>query len=632
MVEKVTLEPEIIQIFECIDQGKNFLLSGGAGSGKTYSLVQVIREAINRNPTARVACMTYTNAAVKEIEDRVNHENLTVSTIHDFLWDQIKSFQKEIKAALVYLINDSSVTAIFSDEAPVSPNYFDKNEKGIQYKEWLSLKDGLISHDELIIVAGYMFSKYSKLSDILKDTFKFVFVDEYQDTHKIVVDIFLLHLKKSGRKNIIGFFGDSMQAIYEDGIGDLNDYRLGAEELVTEVKKEQNRRNPSLVIELANRLRTDGLIQEPSMDPKAPNMVDGCVKRGTIKFLYSYSKDLTFVKTTNHFLTWDFKNPKTTKELNLTHNLIAPEVGFKDLIEIYDKDPILKFCGELKQTIKDKGLLIDDSMTFHEVALHVDLRNRQKESKLDLLLDDPIKKELYNKLKDLPFVIVRKMYQSKDALIDDKKQDELDENKKGSKRDALIKHLFKIQFLIHLYLKKEYNEFIRRTEVKVTSIQDKIDIRNMILELNSMSDYTIDEVIKFADEKGICRMDDRLRKFIDDKTYLYDRVKEIPFSQFQKLFYYLEGHTPYSTQHKIKGAEFNNVLVNLDNGKWNEYNFKSLFIGGGSERVLAQTQKIFYVCCTRAKENLIVYFNSPEPGVVAKAKAWFGEEHVFEIV
>ena len=632
MVEEITLEPEVVQIFECIDQGKNFLLSGGAGSGKTYSLVQVIREVINRNSAAHVACMTYTNAAVREIEDRVNHQNLTVSTIHDFLWDQIKSFQKELKAAMVALINDPAVEAIASTEAPVPADYFDQHEKGIQYKEWVSLKDGFISHDELIILAGYMFARYVKLSDILKDKFKFVFIDEYQDTHKIVVDIFLLHLRQSGRKNIIGFFGDAMQAIYEDGIGDLDAYRTGSEELVAEVKKEQNRRNPSLVIELANRLRTDGLRQEPSTDPKAPNMIDGRVKAGTIEFLYSYSRDLAFTKTTRFFAGWDFEDAKRTKELNLTHNLIAPKAGFKDLIEIYDKDPILGLCGDLKEKIKDKSLVIGEEMTFHEVAIFIDLRNRKKESKLALLLADPVKKELYDQLKDLPFSVVRRMYQSKEALIDDKKQDEDDENKKGSKRDALVRHLFKIQFLIHLYLNKDYNEFIRRTEIRVTSIQDKIDIRTVILELDGMSTRSIDEVIKFADEKGICRIDDRLTRFIEEKQYLYNRVNQVAFSQFQKLFYYLEGYTPYSTQHKIKGAEFDNVLVNLDNGKWNEYNFRSLFIGGGSERVLAQTQKIFYVCCTRAKESLIVYFDSPEPGVVAKAKAWFGEEHVHEIV
>ena len=77
MVEsRLNLEPEVQQIFQLIDQGRNFLLSGGAGSGKTYSLVSVINQVITENPTDKIACMTYTNAAVKEIEERVNHKNL----------------------------------------------------------------------------------------------------------------------------------------------------------------------------------------------------------------------------------------------------------------------------------------------------------------------------------------------------------------------------------------------------------------------------------------------------------------------------------------------------------------------------------------------------------------------------
>lgn len=106
-VEQV--KDEFQQIMEHIANGDNFLLSGGAGSGKTYSLVQVIKKIIEDNPTSKIACMTYTNAAVKEIEERVNHKNLNVSTIHDFLWDNIKHFQKELKTAIITLSNDENV-------------------------------------------------------------------------------------------------------------------------------------------------------------------------------------------------------------------------------------------------------------------------------------------------------------------------------------------------------------------------------------------------------------------------------------------------------------------------------------------------------------------------------------------
>jgi Flp pilus assembly CpaF family ATPase len=38
--KRLMLEPEVQQIFTAIDARENFLLSGGAGSGKTYSLDQ----------------------------------------------------------------------------------------------------------------------------------------------------------------------------------------------------------------------------------------------------------------------------------------------------------------------------------------------------------------------------------------------------------------------------------------------------------------------------------------------------------------------------------------------------------------------------------------------------------------
>ena len=138
------VKDEFQQIMEHIANGDNFLLSGGAGSGKTYSLVQVIKQVIEDNPTSKIACMTYTNAAVKEIEERVNHKNLNVSTIHDFLWDNIKHFQKELKIAIITLSNDENVNKIKIDGLnKMSDDYFDNKEEPveIQYKEYLKLKD-----------------------------------------------------------------------------------------------------------------------------------------------------------------------------------------------------------------------------------------------------------------------------------------------------------------------------------------------------------------------------------------------------------------------------------------------------------------------------------------------------------
>ena len=50
------MDKEVEKIIEHIENGENFLLSGGAGSGKTYSLVQVIREVITRHPSSKIWC------------------------------------------------------------------------------------------------------------------------------------------------------------------------------------------------------------------------------------------------------------------------------------------------------------------------------------------------------------------------------------------------------------------------------------------------------------------------------------------------------------------------------------------------------------------------------------------------
>jgi DNA helicase-2/ATP-dependent DNA helicase PcrA len=634
----LSLEPEVQEIFQSIDNGRNFLLSGGAGSGKTYSLVSVIRQVISENPTAKVACLTYTNVAVKEIEERVNHKNLNVSTIHDFLWDNIKQFQKELKKAIISLANNEDVGKISLDDINSIPNnFFNTLQEGIQYKEFVRLREGIISHDELLIVANYLFEKYPKLSSIVKDKYKFIFIDEYQDTSKAVVDIFLTHFKKSERKNIIGFFGDAMQSIYEDGIGNLNEYKGDDIDTVNEVLKKQNRRNPQLVIDLANKLRTDSIIQEPSTDPNAPNMIEGTVKQGTVLFLHSADGDISKVeKYLEKNYSWDFNNSEETKELNLTHNLIADKAGFRTLMDIYDNDPIIGLKSEILEKIKynkknnKPEIEIGEDDTFDIVVDKFQLKNKQKKLKKDILLADPIKAELYSQLKDKPFSVVRKIYLNKDSLIDDKKQDEDDENKKGSKRDNLIKHLFKIQTNISLYQNKKYNEFLRATDnrLQISSVAKKKELKESIESLVNVGDKTIEDIINDANEKGICLIDDRLISFKEKNMYLYNRVKDVKFSEFQKLYKYLEGQTPFSTQHKTKGNEFDNVLVILDNGGWNNYNFEQMFLGTASKSVLDRTQKIFYVCCTRAKKNLAVFFHNPDTIVTAKAKEWFGENNV----
>lgn len=627
---RLVLEPEVQEILTLIDQGQNFLLSGGAGSGKTYSLVHTICQILDERPSAIVACITYTNAAVHEISDRVSHRNLRVSTIHDFLWDAIKHFQKELRATLIDLINDPAAKDFTVDDpTPVPATYFAEATESIQYKEYLRLKSGIISHDELLILAERMFARYPKLRSILRDTYRCIFVDEYQDTSKLVVNILLDHNPTRTRSCVIGFFGDAMQSIYEDSIGDLQAYLSSTPPKVVEVKKNQNRRNPQSVIDLANTLRTDGLSQVPSADPGAPNILDGHPKTGRVLFLHSATPD---VEIARRYLAdrenWAVDDPHLTKELNLTHNLIADKAGFRDLMDIYDKERIIELRRSVSKKLKENGSTVPEGATFRDAIDLSGIEISPTNVVGHFIGENP---ELFVKAKAYPYAVFRKIYVDKDQLIDDKKQSPEEDAKKGSKRDSLIAHLFKIERLIHLYSTGKYNEFISKVQFRIRNIADKRILQDAIGRLSNTREMTIEEVITLADQLGLCLIDDKLRTFKVESEYIYDRVKIVPYEQFRALFKYVEGMTPFSTQHKTKGREFPNVLVVLDNGKWNHYNFKTLFVGGGSATVLARTQKIFYVCCTRAMENLAVFYHAPDPAVVTAARNWFGNDNVISI-
>jgi DNA helicase-2/ATP-dependent DNA helicase PcrA len=210
------------------------------------------------------------------------------------------------------------------------------------------------------------------------------------------------------------------------------------------------------------------------------------------------------------------------------------------------------------------------------------------------------------------------------------------------KRDRLIQHLFNIQEIIDLYMNKQYNELIRKTSFAINSIADKRLLKNTITRIDELKNARIEDVIDFADTHNICIKDDKLNDFITNNEYLYWRVKNISFAEFQNLYRYIEGFIPLSTQHKIKGLEFNNVLVVLHNGGWSNYNFEYLFDNNiyatlspakqkSYDSILLRTKKLFYVCCTRAKENLVVFYPCPSIGVLSGAEALFGKQNCFDL-
>lgn len=160
--------------------------------------------------------------------------------------------------------------------------------------------------------------------------------------------------------------------------------------------------------------------------------------------------------------------------------------------------------------------------------------------------------------------------------------------------------------------------------------------------LKDMTEHKIHDIIEFAHNENICIKDNKFNEFISENWYLYKRIADVPFKEFKNLYSYLEGYVPLSTQHKIKGTEFDNVLLILENGDWNNYNFMYLLNPSikskltppkqrSFDSILKKTQKLFYVCCTRAKKELIIYYPDSNPSIISNMATLLGAENVYEL-
>ncbi|WP_276874455.1 UvrD-helicase domain-containing protein [Dialister micraerophilus] len=631
-MDTLTLEKEVLEALKCIKNGENFILEGGAGSGKTYSLISLIKALTEEFPDIKIVCITYTNNAVAEILSRIENENIWVSTIHEFIWALIRKYQNEIKNILVELINDDNEKNFkkpkdFSEDL-ISEEYFENLY--VDYDEYYSVTPNdenivKISHDHILIVAEKMFGKYKKIADILKDIADCIFVDEYQDTSPLVADILLKHLEQSNKKNVIGFFGDSMQSIYDDGVGNLNQYNL------TKIVKTQNRRNPRVVIEVANKFRDDDIEQRPSEDINAPNMENGTIREGSIKFLYGTgTNDFISVKGKNIFESWDFSDGKQTKELRLTHKYNAGMAGFKDLYNLYNADLIITLISKIKKKI-GKGNL-DSEKALGELALEVEPTFK----KLDLLEQingNEIYQSIYSVLEDMSWEeAYEKCRITKESLMSYKLNGMNGRYEANSYRDRILRRLDILEEIIELYEANKFNDFLRITKFSIHNRNDKICLKQAIGYLVSEDNQTIENVLKFAEVKGLLKEDELFSDYILNKGfYLWERIKKITFNQYRKSVSYLKEFSPICTQHSVKGSEYDNVLIVLESD-WNKYDFNTLF-GKGSlnSNVQKRTKRLFYVCITRAKKNLIIYMPTDDPDVLEKAKEYFGEENVIDI-
>lgn len=278
------------------------LILAGAGSGKTRVLTHRIAYLIDEigiNPW-NILALTFTNKAAKEMRERVDHivgygaENIWVSTFHStcvrilrryidhigyeksftiYDTDDQKSLMKDICKYLdidTKQIKEKTLLSVISSakDALISPQEYEANAGNDilkkkyaaayhEYQKRLKANNAL-DFDDLIFKTVDLFQQDHEVLLYYQNRFKYIMVDEYQDTN--FAQFRLIHLlantmdEDGVREQNLCVVGDDDQSIYKfRGANIYNILNFEKEYPDTKIiKLEQNYRSTKNILEAAN--------------------------------------------------------------------------------------------------------------------------------------------------------------------------------------------------------------------------------------------------------------------------------------------------------------------------------------------------------------------------------------------
>lgn len=601
-----------IAVKACIDgsERKCFVMVAGAGSGKTTSLVKALdyigktHGAELRRRQQKVACITYTEVAVSEIWGDVGNNDLFhVSTIHSFLWSLAKPFQKDIRQWLKGRLEEKLQTARqklseLTAKAKVSREKLERDIAKLEaaipkiekvarftYESGKDYSKGVLGHSDIIEMVPQLILKHPLLPSIIAQQYPFIFVDESQDTFRQVVDALVCIAKQAPGKFCLGFFGDPMQQIYGHGAGNIE-----TESGWVRIEKPENFRSPSQVLEVVNKIRADGdginqiRGRHDTVDGKLVPM-QGSAHLFILPNNNEKTKNLSRVRSWLGQKCADDNWISDTREsdvriLVIVHRMAAARLGFQKLFEAFNDGTPDKF----------KDSFLEGTSWLLRPFLRV----------------------------LLPLV----------AATNENRQ-------------------FDVMNLLRAHCPRLTSSFSNLSAETLASLKEDVGKLAQLLATNGTA--SVEEVLRFVDEFKIIDLDQRIIDFLqgtvkteqpatapaleeEDDTDATAAVAfaflKCPANELWTYNTYLNDQSPYSTQHGIKGAEFERVLVVLDDeeGTHFQYSYDKLLgleplsktdqgnIAAGKESVLDRTRRLLYVCCSRATKDLavVLYTNNVE--------------------
>lgn len=607
------------EIYKCLNptSPKSFFLFAGAGSGKTRTLVNVLKKFNNSHgkdfklQNKKIAVITYTNAAAKEIMDRSEHSSIFhVSTIHSFSWNLIQNFTVDIKEWIENSLNielekleeQQSKSRDLNNKTSIG-----RAKKIESKKERLSLLKGIqkfvynpngdnitkdsLNHNEVIsITADFILTK-NLFRRILINKFPIILIDESQDTKKELIEALFELQNSQGDKFSLGLIGDTMQRIYADGKENLG---VNLPESWLKPIKKMNHRSKSRIIELINTIR-DGTDKQVQLWRN--ENIGGFVR------LFAVSRDIN-KKQSEEFIRkkmceisedkyWT-GNEQDVKILTLEHHMAARRMGFSS------------FFFPLYSVDKLKTSLLDGSLSSVSLFTKVIL---------------PIYNAFLagNKFEIATIVKKHSPLVSKQMI-----------QKSEEKLSAIHNTNEKVQNLLELWSK-----------------ENQPSLFEILKEINSSGLFQLPNVLKVVMSRTDSETPgDELEKGNDDEVLLaWEDALQSSFDEIIKYNEYISDESAFGTHQGVKGLEYDRVMVVIDDEESRGFMFSydKLFgikqltsadeknLREGKETGIDRTTRLFYVACSRAKESLAIVAYTDEPEALKSNVVKYGWLNVNEV-
>lgn len=162
--------------------------------------------------------------------------------------------------------------------------------------------------------------------------------------------------------------------------------------------------------------------------------------------------------------------------------------------------------------------------------------------------------------------------------------------------------------------------------------------------LNDDAQTTIGDIAVFLQEQRLLSLDERFGDLIavyaagemlgeDSPENAPHRFMRCPARELWGYQKYIDKLSPFATQQGIKGAEFERVLVVIDDeeGRNPSFSYGKYFgvtplsqtdrdnLAAQRDSVIDRTRRLFYVCCSRALRDLAVVVYAENPNAMQEA-------------